>query len=176
LFSDYAEINTFESPSAIAQNLAFVPALTGLACPHWDRSATGMWIGLSLDTTPLMMVQAIIEGIAFRAAEVLAAMNDHAPLGGAISIDGGMTANPYFCQFLANVLDRDVAVPQLRELTALGTAMLASRDLEAREDRESLATVSQKPDVFHPVQDLGAYRQKFDEAIRRSKDWQEKSM
>lgn len=167
LFNDFAEINAFDPPSAIAQNLAFVPALTGLACPHWDRSAAGLWIGLSLDTTSLMMVQAIIEGVAFRAAEVLAAMDDHVPLGGTISIDGGMTANSYFCQFLANVLERDVEVPQLRELTALGTAMLANHD------REALANVAQKPGIFHPEQDLSTYRQKFDEALLRSKDWQE---
>ncbi len=175
LFSDFGEINAFARTPAIERNLAFVPALTGLACPHWDRSAAGLWIGLSLDTTPLDMVQAVIEGVALRAAEVLAAMDEHVPMGHSISIDGGMSANPYFCQFLANVLERDVAVPKMRELTALGTAMLAGQEgIEI----ESVGTGTggtgagnTDAHVFHPTQNTGAYRQKFDEAIRRSKNW-----
>lgn len=51
LFSEYSEINEFENHSAINRGLAFVPALTGLGCPHWDGTAAGMWIGMTLDTT-----------------------------------------------------------------------------------------------------------------------------
>lgn len=169
LFSELEEINAFAQPPAIERNLAFVPALAGLACPHWDRSATGLWIGLSLDTGPLDMVQAIIEGVAFRAAEVLAAMDERVPIGGAISIDGGMSANPYFCQFLATVLGRDVRVPHLRELTALGTAMLAGRGEIAIEPEPELPHTDAQ--VFHPAQNADAYRLKFDDAISRAKNW-----
>ena len=165
LFSDFAEINAFAQPPAIERNLVFVPALAGLACPHWDRTATGLWIGLSLDTTPQDMVQAVIEGIAFRAAEVLEAMAELVPLGEGISIDGGMTVNPYFCQFLANTLGREVHVPGVHELTAFGTAMLARH-----EDLEPVrhGTSAQ---VFQPAQNAAACRQKFDEAVQRSKKW-----
>ncbi len=168
LFNSFDDINAFEGPAAIEQNLAFVPALTGLACPHWDRSATGLWIGLSLDTTPEMMVQAILEGVAFRAAEVLNAMDEYAPLGGSISIDGGMTVNPYFCQFLANILERTVEVPELSELTAFGTAMLA------RQDQGKTENVEGKVRVYQPSGQMGVCRQKFDEAIQRSKNWQDR--
>jgi glycerol kinase len=40
-----------------------VPALCGLACPHWDRSAAGLWIGMGLDTTAIDLTQAVLEGI-----------------------------------------------------------------------------------------------------------------
>ena len=50
LFDDYAEINQFSGASAIERDLVFVPALSGLACPHWDRRAAGLWLGLSLET------------------------------------------------------------------------------------------------------------------------------
>ncbi|MFV2093305.1 MAG: FGGY family carbohydrate kinase, partial [Hyphomicrobiales bacterium] len=64
LFSAFSDINEFAEPPAIDGNLVFVPALTGLGCPYWDGSAAGLWIGMSLDTTPGDMVQAILEGIA----------------------------------------------------------------------------------------------------------------
>ena len=51
LFREWAEIADFGEP-AIARGLAFVPALAGLACPHWDRRARGAWMGMGLDTGP----------------------------------------------------------------------------------------------------------------------------
>lgn len=126
LFQKYSEINRFEKPSAIERGLAFVPAFSGLACPHWDRSARGAWLGLCLDTTPLDMVQAILEGIAFRMAEVATSMQAEQAFAGAISIDGGMVANPYFCQFLADTLNRELVISDHPDLTAVGTAALAA--------------------------------------------------
>ena len=126
LFSDVSEINAFKAPSAIARGLAFVPALSGLACPHWDRSARGAWLGLSLDTSPADMMQALLEGVAFRMAEVLSAMETVQKLRDPVSIDGGMAANPYFCSFLSDTLRRQLIVSAQPELTAVGTAALAA--------------------------------------------------
>jgi glycerol kinase len=126
LFTDYAEIDGFEHPPAITRGLAFVPALAGLACPHWDRAARGAWLGLSLDTGRRDMMQALLEGVALRTAEVVAAMGRLVPLAEPISIDGGMTANGYFCQFLADCLQSELIVSGHPELTAIGTAALAA--------------------------------------------------
>lgn len=126
LFQDYAEISAFEKPPAIERGLAFVPALAGLACPHWDRAARGTWLGLSLDTTNRDLVQSLLEGVALRTVEVADAMERSGPLSDPVSIDGGMTANRYFCQFLADVLQRRIIVSEQPEVTALGTASLAA--------------------------------------------------
>ena len=126
LFADFAEIDQFEGPSAISRGLAFVPALAGLACPHWNRSAKGAWLGLSLDTDANEMVRAVLEGVAFRTAEAVRAIETIQLLSDPISIDGGMVANSYFCQFLADVLEREVLVSTQPELTAIGVAALAS--------------------------------------------------
>lgn len=170
LFEDFNDINSFDQPPAIERSLAFVPALTGLACPHWDRSATGLWIGLSLDTTQQDMMQAILEGVAFRAEEVLRAMEEFVPLGDAISVDGGMSVNPYFCQFLADVLERRVDVPKMGELTALGTAMFAMEgagiDVVASGQSEADNVTS-----YHPKRETDGYLERFAEAINRSKAW-----
>lgn len=126
LFNDFDDINRFPDGTAIDRGLAFVPALSGLACPHWDRQARGTWMGLALETTPSDMMQAVLEGVAFRMAEVMETLDRLQPLSATVSIDGGLSANPYFCQFLADVLNRDVVVSEEAELTAMGTAMLAA--------------------------------------------------
>lgn len=126
LCSNLSQISAFENPPSISRGLAFVPALAGLACPHWDRIARGAWMGLSLDTSPSDMMQAILEGIAFRMAEVVEAMEARQSLNGPIPMDGGMSANGYFCQFLANTLNRELIISEQPELTAIGTAALAA--------------------------------------------------
>jgi hypothetical protein len=93
--------------SAASKGLIFVPALSGLACPHWDRSARGSWMGLSLHTTATDMVQAVLEGVAFRTAEVFLALERNQPVTGRISLDGRMTENAFFVQFLSNVLQQN---------------------------------------------------------------------
>jgi glycerol kinase len=143
LFTDWAEIDAFDAPPAISRGLAFVPALAGLACPHWDRRARGAWFGMGLDTGKRDLVQAVLEGVAFRAAEVLGAIGAVRPLAGAVSIDGGMTRNPWFCQFLADTLQAEVIVSAEPETTALGTAVLAAEgaglEIAARRDGRVIA-------------------------------------
>ncbi|MDQ7070965.1 MAG: FGGY family carbohydrate kinase [Rhodobacterales bacterium] len=127
LFADFADIGGFDGPSAMERGLAFVPALSGLGCPHWDARARGVWLGLSIDHGPRDMVQSILEGIAFRAAQTIAAMGGIAAQTGPIPIDGGMSRNPYFVQFLADILGREVRRATMPEVTGYGTAMLAAQ-------------------------------------------------
>ena len=125
LFTDHASLDGFDRPAAIDRDLLFVPALSGLGCPHWDRRAAGLWIGLSLDTDPRDMMQSLLEGIALRAAEVIRAMSSLTGIGDEISVDGGVSVNPYFRQFLSDVLGMCVSVKTFPEITAIGTAQLA---------------------------------------------------
>lgn len=167
LFSEFDEIQQFSryENSAFERDLVFVPALTGLACPHWDRKAGGLWLGLSLDTQPMDMIQSILEGIAFRAAEVIAAMNEYVEITDEISIDGGVSTNPYFCQFLADVLQLQVVVQSSAELTALGTARLAAGN-SGFENVEKNTSLRYKPET-----DRKDYLHKFKNAVNRSKQW-----
>ncbi|VTO24031.1 carbohydrate kinase, FGGY-like protein [Klebsiella variicola] len=84
MFTELEEFSDFPDEPAIARGLAFVPALSGLGCPHWDRSAAGLWAGLSLETERKDMLQSILEGIAVRSAEVINAMDKVRPIGDTI--------------------------------------------------------------------------------------------
>jgi glycerol kinase len=165
LFETYDQICQFEKPSAIERDLTFVPALSGLGCPYWDRTAGGVWIGLSLETQRTDLVQSILEGVVFRAAEVIAAMNEFISIKNEISIDGGLSANPYFCQFLADVLNRQVLVQSSAEITALGTADLTAGNSIDQKMRDSLTR------RYHPETDKHQYLEKFKDAVNRSVQW-----
>lgn len=165
LFESFDQINAFAGDSAISRQLAFVPALTGLGCPYWDGSAAGMWLGMSLDTSKTDLVRAIIEGIALRAGQVMDAMNAHVTIGDTVSIDGGMSANRYFCQFLANVLQRNIKVQEMAELTSLGTALMAAGPQAHYVPPENDAK------IFRPRKNLAGEKQMFNEAVSRARNW-----
>jgi glycerol kinase len=126
LFAGYEEIATFDG-AAIDRGLAFVPALVGLGAPHWNRAARGAWLGLGLATGKACMMQALLEGIALRSVEVLAAMALVQPVTGQVSVDGGLSRNPYFTRFLADTLGRDLLLSDEAELTAAGLAQMAAQ-------------------------------------------------
>lgn len=177
LFNSFAEINRFDQASAISRQLVFVPALTGLGCPYWDGSAAGMWLGMTLDTSGKDMVQAILEGVAFRAAEVVDAMdsvtgnvmNNNSSIGDEISIDGGMSANPYFCQFLADTLQKRIKVQSQRELTAMGTALMAFGMAFGVSKRIDLG--AEVDVIYEPKDQNSEAKALFLEAVGRSRNW-----
>ncbi|MCP4382233.1 MAG: glycerol kinase [Hyphomicrobiales bacterium] len=128
LFSDFSEINSFGRPPAIERGLVFVPALSGLASPHWDRTATGTWLGLSLEHDRLDLVQAMLEGIAMRTVELLRAIGAKLQISSPISIDGGLSDNGYFVQTLATALAQEIRISKQPELSAIGAMSLIFND------------------------------------------------
>jgi glycerol kinase len=126
LFADHAELTRFAGPTAIERGIVFVPSLAGLACPHWNKHARGAWLGLDLATDRQTLVQAVLEGVALRMCEVLAAMAARLELAAPLPVDGGMSANRGFVHFLADASGRVLRVSDEPELTARGTAELAA--------------------------------------------------
>ena len=167
LFEDLAELDSFAEPPAIERGLAFVPALSGLACPHWDRSAGALWLGMTGGTTRRDLCQALLEGVALRTAEVVAAMAELVPLAERLSIDGGLARSGYFAQFLADATGRAVLRRGFDELTAFGCAALAARGLG-----ETLAMPQAGSTLFQPrAPNAVAWRDRFAGAVNRSRAW-----
>ncbi len=103
-----------------------VPAFTGLGAPHWRPEARGVITGLTLDDGRDQVVTAALKSIAFQTADLLAAIAADGVDVAALRIDGGMAANDWFCQFLADAVDAKVERARLAETTAFGAAALAS--------------------------------------------------
>ncbi|WP_334012416.1 FGGY-family carbohydrate kinase, partial [Pseudomonas aeruginosa] len=169
LFSDFSELAGFGRPPAIERGLAFVPALSGLACPHWDRSAGAMWLGMDAGTRREDLCQALLEGVVLRSAEVIQAMDGYLKVTDRLSIDGGLARSPYFAQFLSDSLQRRIVTQRFDELTAFGCAALAARGLgyELAEPRNTRTE-------FQPRVDAGTARRwqvRFSEAVARTRGW-----
>ncbi|MBC7895454.1 MAG: glycerol kinase GlpK [Cytophagaceae bacterium] len=108
------------------EGVYFVPALVGLAAPHWDPNARGTIVGLTRGTGRAHLVRAALESMAYSTADVV----DSARTFGRVAVerlrvDGGATANDWLMQFQADVLGIPVERPSMLETTALGAAGLA---------------------------------------------------
>jgi glycerol kinase len=169
LFTDFSELAAFNEPPAISRQLAFVPALSGLGCPHWDRSAAALWVGMNGGTTKQEMCQAVLEGVALRSVEVITAMDSFLSVTDRLSIDGGLARSPYFAQFLADTLQRCIVTQRFDELTSFGCAALAAKGLgkELRSPRNTST-------YFRPkisTETAHAWRDTFARAVDCCRNW-----
>jgi glycerol kinase len=128
-----------------------VPAFVGLGAPHWDPNARGLVCGLTLDTSGAHLARAALESVAYQTLDLAEAMRrDGARRAEAIRVDGGMAANDWFCQFLADVLEARVERPAELETTALGAAFLAGLATGVWANLEALAATWKAAAVFTP--------------------------
>ena len=106
--------------------VVFVPALQGLAAPHWRTDVRGAMFGLNRSTTSDDIVRATLDGIACRVYEVVTAMSQDAGQSPPqLKVDGGPSGNPYLMQRIADLLNLEVHVSAALEATAIGVANLA---------------------------------------------------
>ena len=165
-------LNRFGRDSVAADGLFFVPALSGLGCPYWERSASALWIGMDQHTSRSDLCQAVIEGVAFRSSQLIDSLAKEFPLPSAIPADGGLSNNPFFCQFFANLIQREVVVPSTAEITAFGTAKLAMMGAgsAACEVKSTEGGYSAR---YFPKKRLDAEKAKFAEAVDRCRNWRQ---
>ncbi len=103
-----------------------VPALSGLGAPHWRADAKATISGLSFAVTKAHIVRAALEAMAHQCHDLKAAFSADGMDWQRLRVDGGMVANDWMVQDLADILDITVERPEFYETTALGVAMLAA--------------------------------------------------
>jgi len=104
----------------------FVPAFSGLYAPYWKHNARGIIAGLTRYTNKGHLARAALEATAFQTREVVEAMEQDAGVQvDILRADGGMVGNNLLMQFQADILDRTVVCPAVKETTALGAAYAA---------------------------------------------------
>ena len=152
-----------------------VPAFTGLGAPYWDMYARGCLIGLTRGTRREHIIRAAQESIAYQVADLVQAMerDTGVPLK-ALRADGGASRDGFLMQFQADILDRSVLRPVVRETTALGAAYLAGLAVGVWRDREELRGLWKRDAEFQPEMDPARREtllQGWHRAVERSRGW-----
>lgn len=99
-----------------------VPAFVGLGAPYWDPEARASILGLTFGSTAAHLARAALEAVAYQTLDLTDAMKSDGCETMSLRIDGGMAANDWLCQFLADIRNAPVERPLHLETTALGAS------------------------------------------------------
>ena len=129
----------------------FVPAFVGLGAPHWDPDARAAIFGMTLDVGPAHIARAALEAVAYQTHDLMNAMaGDWGGTISALRVDGGMAANDWLCQFLADLLGMPVERPEVIETTALGAACLAALRVGVLDGLDAVSAAWRSQRRFEP--------------------------
>ncbi|KII87480.1 hypothetical protein PLICRDRAFT_43122 [Plicaturopsis crispa FD-325 SS-3] len=175
------EVNGLAASVPTTGGIYFVTAFSGLLAPYWDSGAGGLIIGLSSYTTPAHIARATLEANAFQTRAILTSMKlDSNKELSHLMVDGGMTNSTIAMELLADIGGFTVVRPEMRESTALGSAILAGSAVRL------FGWDITKPDTLKEVNTKGSVEFKpnaaatdrevkwkgWERAVERSKGWE----
>jgi gluconokinase len=135
-----------------AGGVTFLALLGGERSPGWNAGARGAISGLRFDVEPADLVQAALEGVACRFAEIadlLPGVREVVATGGALRENRG------WAQIVADVLERPLAVSGVDEASARGAAVFALERLGAQPDEAPLeGVVEPRPERAQAYREL----------------------
>ena len=128
-----------------------VPAFAGLGAPYWDQYARGTIVGVTRGTSKEQFIRATVESMAYQVYDLIEAMQQDSGIClRQLRVDGGACANNFLMQFQADILNKTVRRPMIRETTALGAAYLAGLAVGYWESKEDVLRNWAIDRVFEP--------------------------
>lgn len=151
-----AETETYASHLSSTEGVYLIPAFTGLGAPYWDPEARGALLGLTRNSGREHIARAALESVAYQTRDLLEAMRGDSgtPLT-TLRVDGGMAANGWLLQFLADILNMQVSRPNCIETSARGAAFLAGLQVGIYKNLADIATHWHSDASFAPKMDAG---------------------
>lgn len=175
LIRDTADSEYYARKVADNGGVYLVPAFTGLGAPEWDMYARGTIVGLTRGSNADHIIRAGLESIAFQVEDVIEAMEKCTDVRlSELKVDGGASCNNFLMQFQANITDRDVLRPRIRETTALGAAYLAGLAVGMWTDREEIErqwTLDEKFSPAMPAEWRRDLLHNWHRAVERAHGW-----
>jgi len=150
LLAHAADSETMAREVESSAGVRIVPAFAGLGAPHWRPDARGAISGLGLDTKPAHIVRAALEAMGDQTKELMQAFGADGAPWESLRIDGGMAANDWMAQDLADALGIAVERPDMVETTALGAAMLTAVGCSIYPDLQAASAMRGPARAFSP--------------------------
>ncbi|GAB3649388.1 glycerol kinase GlpK [Echinicola sediminis] len=145
LIRDSRETEAIANALPSNQGVYLVPAFSGLGAPHWDMKRKASLVGMTFDCKKDHIVRAALESIPYQIKDVIAAMEEDAGLKlDTLNVDGGISANGFVMQFLADLLEKPVVNVGIADVSALGAAYLAGLKVGVFKDLKHLQNLQKK--------------------------------
>lgn len=150
IIDSVAETEVIASRTGVVDNVLVVPAFAGLGAPYWDPDARGAILGLTRGMGRDEVVTATLQSAAYQTRDLVSAMAGDGISLDVIRVDGGMVANDWFLQFLADILDTPVERSANVESTVLGVAYLTALAADVLQSSEQISALWKLESRFEP--------------------------
>lgn len=171
----------------------FVTAFNGLYSPYWIDSARGTIVGLTAYSTKAHITRAAIEAVCYQSREIYDVMRrdthgsvdeeETKTLSGQtknnlLKVDGGLTSSDVIMQLQADIAGVDIMRPAMKEVTALGAAVMAGlavgvwkslEEVEFKQKESAALTAYFSPNTGTYQRDKGL--KQWHRAIEKAKGW-----
>jgi gluconokinase len=128
--------------------LTFLPFLAGERSTGYHEFATGGIFGLSSSTDGVDIIQAALESVAYRFAEIFDQLNSVVKIREITASGGALRESHVWTQIIADVLGRRLALPDVQEASSRGAVLLALESIGRIDTIEEVRTPPAK--VFSP--------------------------
>ena len=144
------ETEKISKSSKVNDGVFVVPAFSGMGAPYWRPDARGVITGLTRDSDWKSIVRATVESVGYQSFDLFDSMNKDGLKPKIVKVDGGMVANNWFTQFLADIINLKVVRPKILETTALGVALLAGYQIGEHKSLNQIKDMWKKDRIFKP--------------------------
>ena len=144
------ETEKISKSSKVNDGVFVVPAFSGMGAPYWRPDARGVITGLTRDSDWKSIVRATVESVGYQSFDLFDSMNKDGLKPRIVKVDGGMVANNWFTQFLADIINLKVVRPKILETTALGVALLAGYQIGEYKSLDQIKDMWKKDRIFNP--------------------------
>ena len=144
------ETEKISKSSKVNDGVFVVPAFSGMGAPYWRPDARGVITGLTRDSDWKSIVRATVESVGYQSFDLFDSMNKDGLKPKIVKVDGGMVANNWFTQFLADIINLKVVRPKILETTALGVALLAGHQIGEYKSLNQIKNMWKKDRIFNP--------------------------
>lgn len=151
LFTDSKETEAMATAVPDNGGVYLIPAFSGLGSPHWDMERRASLTGMSFGSTKNHIVRAALESIPYQIKDVIVAMEKDAGVSlTALNANGGISANGFVVQLLADLLDKNVCTSGMPDVSALGAAYLAGLQAGVYENIDALKQLNTAKKQYQP--------------------------
>ena len=159
--------NSFETEQ-MALNLTsnegvyLIPSFSGLGAPHWQMDWKATIHGLTFKSDKSRLVRAALESIPYQIKDVISVMEEESGFKlKELKVDGGITANRFIVQFLADLLGANVVNIGIVDVTALGAALIAGLGAGLWKNLDDLPKLEQNVLVHKPSSDTDMVKKSY---------------
>jgi len=136
-----SETEALAQQSHYQQSELLIPAFTGLGAPYWRADSRAALFGMTRDSGKPQLAAAALAAVAYQSRDLLLAMAQDGISTSSLRVDGGMTANNWFLQALADLSQCPVQRCQNLDATAYGVAFLTGLQLGMFSDISDISSL-----------------------------------